>query len=52
MNIISDSLFTDEKKKLCCLLIDHYPVIFSDVNRLVRPPQPEMTDEEKTAKVG
>lgn len=52
MNIVSDSLFTDEKKRLACLLIDYYPEIFSEVDHLLKPPQPVLTEEQKEAKVG
>lgn len=52
MNIISDTLFTDEKKRLCCLLIEYYPEIFCEIDMLVRQPQVELTEEQKEAKVG
>eukprot|EP01127_Copromyxa_protea_P024393 TRINITY_DN9584_c0_g1_i2.p1 TRINITY_DN9584_c0_g1~~TRINITY_DN9584_c0_g1_i2.p1 ORF type:complete len:1172 (+),score=246.40 TRINITY_DN9584_c0_g1_i2:64-3579(+) len=51
VDIISDTLFADEKKMLCWLLIEFYPEIFSEVDKLVKPPQEEMTDEQKEAKV-
>jgi hypothetical protein len=52
VNIVSDSLFADEKKRLCCLLIEYYPQIFCPVDVLVKLPQVELTEEQKEAKVG
>ena len=52
VNIISDSLFGDEKKRLACLLVEYYPQIFSEVDHLVKPPQPELTEEQKESKLG
>lgn len=50
VDIISKTMFSDEKKRLCTFIIDHYPRIFHDIDTLKKPVLEEMTVEEKTAK--
>lgn len=50
VDIISNTMFSDEKKRLCTFLIDNYPKIFHDIDILKKEPEITLTEEEKAAK--